>query len=240
MRNKKLIRQFIKSKTSLDSNATNLALIPLNKDYFFNPLYWKNMIKQGSVDAENRCLISLLQGADKDLIKTTCTGNLITRQEISENIYLLSHKFGIYNGFMLVINRNAIFEITCSDSSLISNCNGLCVVAIASECKVLVSSEIIKGKTKLIRTFKPVLVLNRNVSIIQDFTVKAMELLDMIQFIIIGVVLCIMIFILMCGVHFFCCNKNVIVNTQNMNEEEKVEFIEKQTEGLTLIGKIKK
>ena len=126
------------------------------------------MVKQGSMDAENRCLISLLQGADENLIRTTCTGNLVTRQEISEQIYLLSHQFGVANGFMLVINREAIFEITCSDSSLINKCNGLCVIAIASECRVLVSSDIIKKRTKIITTFKPVLVLNRNISIQQD------------------------------------------------------------------------
>ena len=71
----------------------------------------------------------------------------ITRQEISEQIYLLSHQYGVANGFNLVINRKAIFEITCSDSSLINKCNGLCVIAIASECRVLVTSDIIKKRT---------------------------------------------------------------------------------------------
>ena len=104
-----ILRQFIKTKTNIYSNATNLSLIPLNKEYLFEPLYWKGMVKQGSVNAENQCLISLLQGADEHLIKTTCTGNLVTRQEISEQIYLLSHQFGVANGFMLVINRKAIF-----------------------------------------------------------------------------------------------------------------------------------
>ena len=183
-------------------------------------------------------MISLLQGADKDLIKTTCTGNLVTRQEISEHIYLLSHQFGVANGFMLVINRAAIFEITCSDSSLINKCNGLCVIAIASECRVLVSSDIIKRKTKLITTFKPVLVLNRNISIIQDYKIKPMETLDIIQFAIIGVVICGMILIMMCGAYFYCCNKNVINNKMRVNNEEKVEFIKKQTEEMTFIGKI--
>ena len=101
----------------------------------------------------------------------------------------MSHQFGVANGFMLVINREAIFEITCSDSSLINKCNGLCVIAIASECRVLVSSDIIKKKTKLITTFKPVLVLNRNISIKQDYKVKPMEKLDIIQFSIIGIVM---------------------------------------------------
>ena len=53
-----ILRQFIKTKTNIYSNATNLSLIPLNKEYFFKPLYWKGMVKQGSVHAENRCLIS--------------------------------------------------------------------------------------------------------------------------------------------------------------------------------------
>ena len=38
---------------------------------------------------------------------------------------------------------------------------------------------------------------------------------------------------------FFFCNKNVIVNRMRVNAEEKVEFIEKQTEEMTCIGKIK-
>ena len=197
------------------------------------------MIKQGSIDAENWCLISLLQGAGEDLIKTTCTGNLVTRQEISEQIYLLSHQFGVANGFMLVINQAAIFEITCSDSSLINKCNGLCVIAIASECRVLVSSDIIKKKTKLITTFKPVLVLNRNISIKQDYKVKPMDKLDIIQLSVIGIVMSGLILIMVCGAYLYCCNQKLVNNTVNVDNEEKVEFIEKQKEEITFIGKIK-
>ena len=48
-----------------------------------------------------------------------------------------------------------------------------------------------------------------------------------------------MILMIICGAHFFCCNTNVIVNRMRVNAEEKVEFIEKQTEEMTFIGKIK-
>ena len=83
------------------------------------------------------------------------------------------------------------------------------------------------------------LVLNRNSSIIQDYKIKPMDTLDIIQFAIIGIVMCGFILIMMCGACLYCWNKNVVNNRVSVNNEEKVEFIEKQKEEMTFIGKIK-
>ena len=44
---------------------------------------------------------------------------------------------------------------------------------------------------------------------------------------------------MICGAYLYCCNKNVVNNTVSVNNEEKVEFIEKQKEEMTVIGKLK-
>ena len=113
------------------------------------------------------------------------------------------------------------------------------MIALASEGRVLVSSDIIKKRTKLITTFKPVLVLNRNSSIQQDYKVKPMEKLDVIQYSIIGIVMGGLIFVMLCGGYLYCCNRKVVNNTVILDKDEKVKFIEKTNEEITFIVKIK-
>ena len=224
-------RQFIKTRASLFSNSTNLSLIPISNKFYWEATFWKSMVRQGSVEQENRCLVSLLQGDSESTAK--CTGNDIKRQEVSENVFILNHQFGAFDGFLLVINRQAIFEITCVNSSVINSCKGFCVIACSAECLVLINSQLMRNQIKSLSTFDPFVILNRNESLINVFEKQGViNLREVLQFLLILLILVVVFIygILKCYVKNFCCNKMIQKNTNvelTENEEVQMSFISK-------------
>ena len=69
---------------------------------------------------------------------------------------------------------------------LIDNCLGFCIIAISDECQILVNSELIRESHKMAATFSPIVIVNRNISIVIHEKVKAAFDDDKIQFMLIG------------------------------------------------------
>ena len=232
-------RQFVKTYASKFKNATSLSLIPLTIPFFNEPLFWKSAIKGGALQNENRCLIALLKTnvESYNKIRATCTGDRISRIELSKDIFVIKHQFGSIQGSLLVINKYAIIEISCLSSMLIDNCLGFCVFAVSDECQIIVNSELIRESNKIAASFAPKTILNRNSSLIMIPSVEKNMSEDEIQYVLIAFVSLGLIGILIIQISCICCNckKKIaygpVSNKEdiiNQKEGEELNFISKQ------------
>ena len=90
---------------------------------------------------------------------------------------------------------------------LIDNCLGFCIIAISEECQILVNSELIRESNKIAATFSPIIIVNRNTSLVIHKKVKAAFDDDKIQFMLIGLISSCIMCIIITQISCYCCNR---------------------------------
>ena len=90
-------------------------------------------------ETPNSCLIQLLAGNLDNQIHEKCqyakSSNLIKNDKIN----FIRNTFGEIIGKVILINQPGLIEVICKKASLMEKTNGLIVLAISEECKVLLN-----------------------------------------------------------------------------------------------------
>ena len=165
---KEIVRHFIMAKIEKVYSNKFMSYVPLTKNRFFNNLFWRTGLILGSQNSNNRCLVKLLHQDDEKVVLDNCRGYEIMQQNLAPNAYLLPHTFGRFDGYLFVLNKRGIIEISCSLGDLMFQCKGLCVAAISVGCRILVNSQSVLSEKKEKFGFEPKIIVSLDHSINSD------------------------------------------------------------------------